>query len=147
ALAPASQASAASRSVVRVEPRRWWWGWTHRDRDNRRRFRARRPMPGPVEGGDDDPQPMAHVASPEPVLRAPRAAHFHAGSAGGVTGLPCVSERRRRFDHRPRRAESVCPVTAAPAIFGAARLWGARALPAREVPAKTTRARRRTPLI
>jgi hypothetical protein len=26
-------------------------------------------------------------------------------------------------------------------------LWGARALPAREVPAKTTRARRRTPLI
>jgi len=52
-----------------------------------------------------------------------------------------------RFDHRPRRAESVCPVTAAPAIFGAARLWGARVLPAREVPAKSTRARRSTALI
>ena len=52
-----------------------------------------------------------------------------------------------RFDQRPRRAESVCPVTAAPAIFGAARLWGGRILPAREVPAKSTRARSSTPLI
>jgi len=49
-----------------------------------------------------------------------------------------------RFDHRPRRTESVCPMTAAPAIFGAPRLWGARALPARELPAKSTRVRRST---
>ena len=70
-----------------------------------------------------------------------------ARSASAVTGLPCVSECVGRFDHRPRRAETVCPVTAAPAIFGAARLWGGRILPAREVPAKSTRARSSTPLI
>src|SRR6266516_288152 len=61
-----------------------------------------------------------------------------------------MPQRRKavgRFDHRPRRAEGVCPVTAAPAIFGAARLWGGRVLPAREVPAKSTRARNSTPLI
>jgi len=38
---------------------------------------------------------MAYVASREPVLRAPRAAHSHAGSAGAVTRLPCVPECRR----------------------------------------------------
>ena len=49
-----------------------------------------------------------------------------------------------RFDHLPRWAESVFPSRTAPAIFGAARLWGARSLPATEVAAESNGAASRS---
>src|ERR1041385_793557 len=52
-------------------------------------------MPGPVERGDDDPQPMTDLANPEPVGGPLGAADSDARSPRLVAGLPRISKRGR----------------------------------------------------